>query len=403
MREEGRFGGLPMLEKIAQAWRSNRGWIGRDIAVPFAVTRCVLILAGWFSRYFPVNAGYPRPEAAARGWQFSPHRLLDMWGRWDSGWYMSIIFNGYTAGGELHATKSNIAFYPLYPYLVRSLLLLLPSRFRTPEVALLAGVLLSNVLLLAALVLLHKLVRSLFSDEALARRTVLYLLLFPTGFFLSCFYTESLFLFLSVAALYAASRKSWAVAAFLGGLLALTRPQGILISAPLAWVVLESAGWKPRGIRWDAAWLLLVPVSLSLFLLYGYLLTGDPIATFHVRAAWGHRFSLSWHTFSHPIHYNAFLTPIDCALTVGFFLLALASMFMLPSASYGLYALLLVSPLLFLGTFASGARYCVAAFPVLILAARLGKRPSCDLLITVLFLTLQMLLMVAWCRFYWVG
>ena len=392
-----------MLERITQAWRVNRPWIWRDVLIPFAATRCALLLVGWFSRYFPVYLKYPIREAVRRGWHVSPHRWLDIWARWDAGWYMSIVRSGYAASGDLHTTQSNVAFYPLYPYVVKLLALLIPAPLRTLDATLLIGILVSNAFLLVALVLLHKLVTASFNDESLARRTVLYLLLFPTGFFFSCFFTESTFLCMSVAAFHAASRKSWAVAAFFAGLLTLTRPQGVLIAAPLAWMYLASLGGDPRRIRWDAAWFLLIPLGLLAFLFECYRCTGDFLATFHVHAAWRCRYTMPWDTFLHPDHYNHFITPIDRVSTAGFLLLAVASLFLLPSAAYGIYALLIVSPLTFLGTLKSGARYCVVAFPVFIVLAMLGRRPSLHAFIAILFLVLQVLLMVAWCQLYWVG
>jgi hypothetical protein len=72
-------------------WRRNRSWLWPDVLAPFAITRLALILVAWFSQYLPANTGYPYQPAIERGWHFSPHRLVDVWGRWDTGWYISII------------------------------------------------------------------------------------------------------------------------------------------------------------------------------------------------------------------------------------------------------------------------------------------------------------------------
>jgi hypothetical protein len=75
-----------------------------------------------------------RSASVARG-QFSPINLLDMWARWDSGWYLDIALNGYALRGPIETTQSNVAFFPLYPLLIRTLLLLVPESWRTPEMA----------------------------------------------------------------------------------------------------------------------------------------------------------------------------------------------------------------------------------------------------------------------------
>ncbi|HYN89085.1 MAG TPA: hypothetical protein VER55_11165, partial [Ardenticatenaceae bacterium] len=100
---------------------TERAWIWTNVVAPFAITRLALLLAGWFSQYFPASLNYPPEEVARRGWQFSPHRLLDIWGRWDTAWYLSIVSDGYSIRGDVETTLSNIAFFPFYPYLVKLL------------------------------------------------------------------------------------------------------------------------------------------------------------------------------------------------------------------------------------------------------------------------------------------
>jgi hypothetical protein len=83
--------------------------------------------------------------------------------------------------GDYQVEQSSIAFFPLYPYIVKCLAYFLPAQLRTPGAVLLIGVAVSNFLLLCGLILLHKLVTSSLHDTATARRTVLYMLLFPTS------------------------------------------------------------------------------------------------------------------------------------------------------------------------------------------------------------------------------
>jgi hypothetical protein len=71
-------------------------------------------------------------------------------------------------------------------------------------------------------------------DRDIARRTVLYLAIFPTAFFFFAPYSESLFLALSVGCILAATRARWEIAAVLGALAAATRSMGILLILPLA-------------------------------------------------------------------------------------------------------------------------------------------------------------------------
>jgi hypothetical protein len=382
-------------------WRAH--WIWSDIVVPFLVTRFALLLIGWFSQYFPCNPDYPGTIAIARGWHFSPLRMLDIWGRWDTGWYMSIVNHGYTVQGNLQNTQSNIAFFPLYPCIVKFLVGFIPAQLHSPGCILFIGVIVSNLLLFGALIFLHKLISSLFHDDAIARRTVFYLLIFPTSFFLSCFYTESTFLFLSVTTFYAAHKRLWWLASVLGGLLVLSRPLGVMIIAPLVWLYLESLSWKLSKIDWNIAYLLLIPVSFSGFLLYLYPLTSNLLAPIQIQAAWGRGFAMPWITLLHPIGFVAYLTPLDRITVIGFLVSGVASFRFLHSPSYGLYSFLLLLPPLFSGTLMSSLRFCVVVFPLFIVIAFLGKRWEINQFFTITFLVFQILFMTAWCQFYWIG
>lgn len=153
---------------------------------------------------------------------------LDVWTRWDGRWYLSVVKHGYSYHpGE----QSNVAFAPLLPALMKIGGVFLGQDNETGW--LIAGVIVSNLALLAALTRLIHLVRLDF-DAATAVRSAHYLLFFPTSPFLSAVYPQSLFLALAIAALYAARRGHWWVAGALGGLTALARPHGVSILIPLA-------------------------------------------------------------------------------------------------------------------------------------------------------------------------
>src|SRR3954469_5067688 len=186
---------------------------------------------------------------------------------WDAGHYVAIADRGYDA--PLRA-----AFFPLYPLLARAVTAPLAS-------PLLGGVFVSFAALAAALYLLHKLV-TLELGERYARPALLVTALFPTAFFFSAIYTESLFLALSVGAFYAARRQRWAVAGLCGGLAAATRNTGVLLLVPLLLL--------PRVRGRDALWLALVPAGLATVLGY-WASRGDALAPMHAqRQYWGRSF-----------------------------------------------------------------------------------------------------------------
>ena len=385
----------PVTVTRRQAWN--------DVVGPFLVTRVVLLVVGWLAGFFPTSPDYPLQEVLARGWHFSPYRLLDIWGRWDTGWYMSIVHNGYMLQADHTQQQTNLTFFPLYPMFVRLILLPIPDSWQTDGVVLLVGVLVSNLCLLGALFLLYLFAQEITHDVGVAQRTVYYLLLFPTAFFLSCFYTDAPFLLLSVAALYAAQRRLWAWAALAAALLSITRPLGVLITPALAWIYLSSLDWRIREVRANVLWLLLAPVPFLLYLAWMGQATGDWLAPLNAQQAFFRGFAWPWQTLFAPAHPHPLITPLEQFFLALFLIVATIACWRLPSAAYGLWVWALTLPFLFTGTTTSSLRYIVVAFPVYIVLAQWGKHVVLDRLLQLLFFAIQIVLMVAWSQFYFIG
>jgi hypothetical protein len=141
-------------------------------------------------------------------------------------------------------------------------------------------------------------------DDRAARLTVLLVALFPTSLFFSAVYTTSLFLMLSVSAIYAGRRERWPLAGLCGGLAAAARPNGMLLLLPLVIMYLygpraaprassTQAWWRPRfPITWSISWLALLPAGLVAFLGYLAIVHGAPLAPYRAATVdWGHAFA----------------------------------------------------------------------------------------------------------------
>lgn len=256
---------------LADAWRAL--WVSRLLVWAAAVVAVLVFgLSGRQHDFDP--AGLTTPFGAAGDVLAAPL------GRWDSVWYLAIAGAGYGDGARE-------AFFPLYPLLVRLAGAPLGS-------ALVGGALVSTALLGAALVVLHRLV-ALDHGRAVARNAVLVTALFPMSFFFSAVYSESLFLALSVGAVYAARRERWAWAGALGGLAAMTRSAGVVLLVPLALIYLWDMG-RPRlrtrrPLRADVLWLGLVPLGLAAYCAFLALQGLDALAPFHAQDVWFRSFA----------------------------------------------------------------------------------------------------------------
>ena len=189
--------------------------------------------------------------------------------RFDSSFYLDIAAHGYGT-----ASAGRLAFFPLYPLLIR----LLEPLTGSWE---LAGFLISAAALLGALVLLHRLTELELGRRA-ADATILLLAFAPLSFFFTAIYTESLFLALTVASVYAARTDRWRLACGLGALATLTRPTGILLAVALVLVRVRARGGPDRSL----AWALALPAALLGYLACLAVSGYSWLAPFQAEAGW---------------------------------------------------------------------------------------------------------------------
>jgi hypothetical protein len=206
--------------------------------------------------------------------------FLDVLGsRWDTGFYVSIVEEGYI----LHDVPlPNAAFFPLLPLLMRAIMPLVGD-------AVVAGVIVSNVALWLATILFYRLV-DLSWGQRVADRAVWYLLIFPLAFYGSAIYTESLFLLTTIGALYFARRGYWESAALLGIAATLTRFVGLIVAPMLLlewWMQwrAKADGERPSPLALLAP--AVTPLGTGAFMFYLWQKFGNPLAFMDASAAWG--------------------------------------------------------------------------------------------------------------------
>jgi mannosyltransferase PIG-V len=255
------------------------GW-WRDLVIIFVMNRAIVMLCATVA--FALH-----PQQDIWGWSKTSPTVgfLSALSPFDGGWYYSVAHDGYsyTPGQE-----SSIAFTPLLPLIMHIGGSVVGSL--DPNTLVAVAVAANNAALLIGVVYLIGLIKPVWG-EAVARRTVLCLLVFPTSIFFSAVYPESLFLACAVGAMFEAHRGRWWLASVLGGLAALTRLYGVLIVLPLAWEYLERRRWR---VRRDIAWLALVPVALLVWQLSLYPITGDPLVARHAQDAFDRPLVMPW-------------------------------------------------------------------------------------------------------------
>lgn len=254
---------------------------GKSILKLFLITRLVLLAVGVVARlvfpdainlFNPAGSGLPAPL-------FSDQLWLDIWGCWDSKWYLDIAMYGYSADITSEAVL-RINFFPLYPVLARILGHALIGPF-------VAGLVISNVSLLGSCYFLYKIARLDASKEE-SLLAVKYVFLFPTAFILNGFFTESLSLLLILMVMYHARTGKWHLVGIAGFFLALTKSLGVFMFIPAGLEYLRQRQYNLKKLDWRCLFLALLPAGLGVYMLYNHYLLGDFLAFAHMQqSAWG--------------------------------------------------------------------------------------------------------------------
>jgi hypothetical protein len=367
----------------------------RIILVRFALTRIVLFgVANAAVIQLPVDP----VESRTFHLPAQPHAFLEAWARYDACWFLTIAQHGYRdaiAGGE----DMRAAFFPLFPSLVAGL---------TPVVRLpmIAGLVISNACYLVFLVLLWTLVARDWG-ERVAHAAVWTYLLFPSAFFLSGVYSESVLLATTTGALLMARQARWLAAGLLAALATLTRPLGIVAIVP---VLVEYAAWR-RSTTPDAPPRLariIAPVAAAAvaYVVLAWIVFGNPLAVVEMQASVRGDFSAPWQPFVDMWRTGPRLHAFNNSLIDA--VLALAALASLPvlfatlPIGYACYALVvIIVPVS--QSLMSFNRLLLPSFPHAILLARAMNRPRVGSTLYPLFSIGQAVWMAAFATWHWVA
>lgn len=310
-------------------------------------------------------------------------------GNWDGAWYGSIAQHGY--GFATRYAEKDAAFFPLYPMLAS-----LPLRVGITWP--LAGIIVSNIAFLAALIVLFKLVRARWND-ATACWTVAVTCAIPTSLFASVAYHEGTFLFFSALALWWTLRDQRLAGGLAGAAASATSALGIALAAALV----VDAIVRRRGARGIASAALAFS-GVGLFALFCWLRFGDPLAFAHGEHAWrtaGVDIAAWYRVYASIIglwRSNLLVALVPVA----------AIAIVVQRKSLGLllsvYGLLTIAIILLAGEPISADRYAFAVIPVLIAFARALQRvPIAGGAVVLASLALLVYDTVQFARFHWVA
>ncbi|HZX67534.1 MAG TPA: mannosyltransferase family protein [Candidatus Elarobacter sp.] len=385
--------GVFVLAKLVIAARFNR--TVRDVALTFLMTRLPLIAIAELATM--VIGQRPGVHYAA-----STDPLLAVWGRWDAEHYLGIADYGYSG--------TEPAFFPLYPLLISVV-----GDFTGSH--LIAGLIISNTCSFLGLLYLYKLIEHEYNRHV-AQRATFYVSIFPTAIFFSAVYSESLFLFLTVASFYYARERRWLTAGVFGFFAATTRSEGVLLAAPLfiEWVIAAKEGGREFFRYWfddivkPLIGMALVPLGLASYMAYLWVITGDPLRFSHVQTHWGRTLAPPWTavkntvdkifaSHSPPTVANESLELAFTALMIVVLVIGARRL----RSSYSVYMALSILVPMCTSSLLSMQRFALVLFPMFALFGLWGARPTFSNAYVAFSLPLLGLFTVLFAAWYWVA
>lgn len=313
---------------------------------------------------------------------------IDVWARWDSGWFLRIAEDGYSW------PSSTPAFFPLYPFLVGGLGRLIMGH------NVLAGVVLSLAAGAGAFALLYRLALVRLDEDA-ARRTVLFLAVAPTSLFFGAVYSESLFLLLVVAAFLAAERGRFGQAGAAAGLALLTRSAGVALLPAL--VVLA---WRAPDRRKALAGVAVAPVLFAVYPLLLAAWIGHPLAFLEAqKVVWERRLSPAG-PLGGVVAAVEERELLDLGVAVALIILGIVAWRRI-GVAYGLYTLTSVAiPLTFVSDKVplwSMQRFAVVVFPAFMALATIARSRRAVIVTMTILGAWLCVYVVRWALWYWVA
>ncbi|XP_050459036.1 GPI mannosyltransferase 2 [Cataglyphis hispanica] len=189
----------------------------------------ILILQIIFNASIPDHRAdaFKRPLNSAEKmgslWDEIIYFLFNGFTRWDGEYFLHIAKYGYTY-------ENTIAFYPLYPALIRIVAFILSKIFpalNSQSIIIVAAMLINFVCFVKSALILYDLTIHIFQDTVIAYKAAIFYCINPASIFFSAVYSESIFAYLTFYTMLG-SMKYTSTIYFPLALSILTRSNGIV-------------------------------------------------------------------------------------------------------------------------------------------------------------------------------
>jgi hypothetical protein len=195
--------------------------------------------------------------------------------RWDSCHFLDLAKDGYEGHQDI------MAFFPLYPWLVGGV-----HNLFNVDVEIAAFVVSWVFCILAFIVMYFWFAFELKKRKSKIKawQVLLMVAVFPTGFFMALAYTESLFIFLTVSAIFAFRKQKYGWCFLVAALAAMTRVPGMFLAGFFFLEMWREKDWR-NVKKWAVAF---APVlGVLVYMIFSWKMVGNPLEFLESQKNWG--------------------------------------------------------------------------------------------------------------------
>ena len=263
---------------------------------------------------------------------------------WDGADYISIANKGYD-------DKFLTGFFPLYPILIKLVHVIVKSY-------LISGLIITWLALWGAIYFYVSIVKEYYSrsntkikDNLTLIKSALYFVLFPSGIYLLCVYTESLYALFALAAIYFAFKKKLILTALLTILATAAHITGFFLIPIVVLMLFEEKVSKIKSLAVGA----IGSIGIIAYSIYLWIKFNNPFEFVHSQTV--------HHWLKNKIWYNYdSISILDLFLLIS--LITTVIYWYKRKRSFSFYTLLFIAIPLIGGQFDGFARYTLMAFPM---------------------------------------
>lgn len=247
----------------------NKPWL--NITAAFIANRLLIVAIGFICYSTFPERGKVYQEGAIR----QSANFTTVWHKFDSHWYVKLAQQGYPQRPFTDQKQETWGFMPLYPLTIK-----LTSSLLGIDLFY-AGLFVSNICTLLALLLIFKFIQQKFKYGVEA---IMLILTCAGSFYLSIVYAEGLFILLTALVFYLSHQQKYGWALVIAGLASVTRIQGcLLFIIPGIEILTQHLRTCYKFI--PAFLISLLPMAAFMFYLNST--CGEPLAFLKIQHAWG--------------------------------------------------------------------------------------------------------------------